>query len=367
MATAPSDLYLFKPDRNTFCVSWRNNPADTEVLADFEFEIQSDSVNTFDSVNLKSYYTTDTSLNYQRGNFFHGLILDDISSLEDFTLYFRVRIVGTYTSAWSDSDTWTTLKVNWYADTNLAIGLLSDANIYKKEGVSNFKKIIEMYMRELQEFKKESALIKRYSGFQNAQDSDLYDLMGVLLEYNRDNNSTFTEYRRELMELWQAYLLGGTETAIKKFVKAILGKDPEIQLHKDRFGWIVHGSQRSPFVVPQPIPTTPYTDATNHYFVLSKTSAYSQFITSQPRPMKRMVKGLGFTLLVYNPFDLATRHNLIVAIIDKLKPMNTTVYIEYFKLVDLSLGSYWGGDGYWGNGYYWGDNDSGYVQYYPID
>ena len=363
MSTAPSDLYLFKPDRNTFCISWRNNPADTDTLSNFEFEIQSDSVSTFDSINLKSYYTTDTSLNYQRGNFFHGLILNDISSLTDFTLYFRVRIVGTYSSSWSDYDTWTTAKVTWYADTNLAMGLLSDGNVYSKEGVTNAKKIIEMYMRELQEFKKESALIKRYAGFQNAQDTDLYNLMGDLLQYNRDDSSTFTEYRRELIELWNCYLEGGTQTAIKRFIKALMGVDPVIQLHKNRFGWIVHASQRNPFVVPQPVPANPYTDPTNHYF--TKDSSATEFNTSIPRPQKRMLKGLGFTLLVYNPFNLTTKSNLIVAIVNKLKPINTTVYIEYFKFITGF--SYWGGVGYWGDGYWWGDNTAGYVQYYPVD
>jgi hypothetical protein len=343
----PTDLYFFRPSRGLIALSWRINPVTGEDTDIYDFEVQTDSVDTFNSANLKSYDKNNSGvIAYQDGEFFKAFIFKEPSSLVDFSLYFRVKVQGFYTSSWSTSLKADLNKVDWYDDSNMLAELVPDKNVYSKDGLLNSYKVIEAYCREIQDLKQESERVNDGSNFYKTQDSDLQDVLGAYLEYTRDTGRPFIEYRRELLELWSSFLLAGTESGIKKFIKSLMGIDPEIDTFKDIYGWIVHDEQSLPYAYQ----SDAWSINNAHFYVYDQN-----WISTVPtlRPVSRGDKGFSWILKIYNPFLLNTRHAFIESVVNKLKPANTKVYFEYYHPAAETYPIYWGNTWYWGNLNYW--------------
>ncbi len=364
--TTPSDLLVYKPSRNTYALSWKVSPDIDEDTTQFDCEVQVDSASTFDSVNLK-VYNKNNVVAYQNGSFYKAFIFNDISSLTDLTLYFRVRVNSDmYTSNWASSISFTISKVTWYDDTVLLHNILPDKNVYTKEGLSNHYKIIEAYMRELQEYKKERVVVGYDTNYNKLQDSALYDVLGVLLEYERDLQRPMVEYRKELLSLWQSFLYSGTVEGVKNFLTALFGIEPGILSFKNRYGWIVFDEQSADVTNPSGTyaPSQyPHLVATDHFNIYD-----SNYVSLSPALEVYSRGGKGFTWIldVYNPFSLTTRHELVETFIDKIKPAQTQVFIRYWYFNGY-ITEGWGGSYAWGNSYFWGDQEPSWSQYIPID
>lgn len=355
---APSDLYFYIPSRGYYALSWKINPALGETINLYDFEVQTDSVSTFDSANLKSY-TSNNVLAYQNGSFFKAFVFTQQSSLDDYSLYFRVRVQGFYASVWSASLQFDMDKVTWHSDSELLKELVPDKNIYNKDGLLNSYKVIEAYCREVQNLKQESNVVNDAASFAKLQDSDLEDVLGAYLEYTRNTSKAIIEYRRELLELWDSYLLSGTVSGVKSFVGSVMGYEPDVAIFTDFHGWLVFDEQDLPWS----FVTDAWLYDDSHFFIYDPTWTS---LSPTLRPNSSGDKGFSWILKIYNPFNLATRHTYIEEVVNKLKPANTKVYFEYYYLNIYPR--YWGDTKYWGNTSYWQlPATEVWSQYYPTD
>lgn len=123
-------------------------------------------------------------------------------------------------------------KGTWYDDTELAERLLPDRYVYTKAGNTNIKRILEMYMRLIGVLKAETQQLANDYNYEKIQDADLYDMLGVLLNYTRDTTQPFITYKYQLLNLWQAYLKQGTVETFDILFQALYGVKPEIEILK---------------------------------------------------------------------------------------------------------------------------------------
>lgn len=124
-------------------------------------------------------------------------------------------------------------KAFWYDDTELAERLLPDRYVYTKNGNTNIKRILEMYMRLIGVFKNEMVQVQNNYNYKKTQDKDLYDMLGVLLDYTSNTQEPMITYKYELLNLWQAYLHQGTIEAMNILFRALYGTEPTIDILKD--------------------------------------------------------------------------------------------------------------------------------------
>lgn len=124
-------------------------------------------------------------------------------------------------------------KITWYDDTELAERLLPDRYVYTKVGNTNIKRILEMYMRLIGALKNETVQLANDYNYKKIQDEDLYDMLGVLLNYIRNTEQPFITYKYELLNLWQAYLKQGTIEAFNILFQTLYGVKPQIEILKD--------------------------------------------------------------------------------------------------------------------------------------
>lgn len=354
----PTDLLIYQPSRDKYAISWRINPVYGEDITLMDCTIQRDVVSTFDSVNLTTFTKSSGGVVlYQDGYFFKAFTFDKPILYDAITYYFRVKIdSSTYTSAWSSTVTITFSASTWISDTAMLQGVLADNSTYAKQGITTSGKIIEAYALQIQDLKDEANQIANNVNYYLTQDEDLFNVLGCLLEYHRDSSRPFIEYRRELLDFWEAFLVSGTEASIKKVVKAVLGQDPTFTYLKNQFGWIVHSSQNLPYTFP---PTTEHVGPTQHYFL--RDPSYVD-IGPVMTPYSRYGKALSVIIKIYNPFGLPTRHALIEFLANKMKPANVNIYFQYWK---IQTGEGYGDDSGWGEGSW--SNEGNWIQYIPDD
>lgn len=137
-------------------------------------------------------------------------------------------------------------SITWYEDTETAENLLPDNYVYTKSGNTNIKRIIEMYMRLIGVFKDETIQVANNYNYRKTQDEDLYDMLGVLLTYTRNNEEPFITYKYELLNLWQAYLHQGTIDAFNIIFQTFYGVTPQIQILKNVVDetWFLYGQMQ---------------------------------------------------------------------------------------------------------------------------
>lgn len=362
LRTAPTNVMVYKPTRNTYSIGWQVSPIVGDTLSLFDCEVQVDTVNTFDSINLKTYTKDNPKVSYQNGNFFKAFVFNDISSLQDFTYYFRVRINSTlYSSPWSSVTSFDITKVLWKDTAQLMLDLMPRTMAYTTDGLLNYYKLLEAYSREIQEVRKETIQIGNNVNFYKTQDSDLYDTLGSLLESIRNSNSPFIEYRYELLELWRAFQEAGTASGVLRFIKSIFGLDATISLVRDRLGWVVWDDQVLPI-----LRSASYSNPYAQFYSMEDGSSYTQFLPNlQPSPDSKGAQGFYWSLKIYNGFGVTTRKQFIEAVVNKLKPLNTTVYFEYYTYT-TSLTDHWGVGSFGGSGHF-GQKSPQWVRYTPID
>ena len=326
--SVPDALQFYQPSRSTYAISFRVSPVVSEDITSMQSELWIDTSPTFDSVNLKKYTETSPELSqFQNGHFFKSYVFPIPNLFEDVNFFAQVRINSAlYISAWSVTEPFTIPASTWWQDTALLVGLLPDDQVYTKQGITLSGKIIESTARQIQDMKAEANQVKNNVNYYLTQDQDLFDILGTLLQVFRDTSRPFIEYRRQLLEFWEAFLVAGTEEAISKVITALLGQSPDFIYKKNNFGWIIHSNQVLPYTIP---PTTEHIDPSQHYFIRSPNTAYPT-LGPIATPYSRYGKALSVTVKIYNPFNLPTNHVLIETLVGKIKPINVTIQYIYW-------------------------------------
>lgn len=346
--TAPQNLDYYFPDRDTYAFSWQILPGEDDTLLEYKCELQTDVVNTFNSINLKSYTaSSDGVLNWQVGNFFQGVVFNNKVLLKDLDLYVRVRVNSSlYISQFTEPVKITLKAKTYFADTELLFELLPDKNTYTKNGLTLTKKIIELQARQYADFYGEIQRVKDNINFYRIQDNDLENMLGYYMEYFRDQSEYFIVYRRELLSIWECIRKAMTEDSMIQIVQTFFGTTPDIVYGEKSYGWIIHSGWGYPADIqdpnPDPTPNPPvlpiptpsvFKDPTQHFIIGTmetiNTTYNARLNINGERPFR-------WQLVIWNSFSVEIP-TFFVDLINKLKPINTVVQIVVMQRVRGSV------------------------------
>lgn len=270
-----NDLLAIQLDNGLLDISWS---VDTDSLKtklqnqyiqkvlnlreQLDFEIQIDSVDTFDSINLKSY-TFSTIEQVYRGNIVYSAVIPfNKDKFEETNYYLRVKIKNQELSCivmlegeqdirsiyleddWSGSHQFT-IRKNYTKDlVETMYSLVADFNSYNKEVKSaNFYYLFQAIT---------TALNTEYNYIQDEKNrlfinKSLPDLLvetfGVLFKFSDATNISMEEYRRILKNLIIAYQHGGSWNYIKEVLKYLFGCTPELITFKNFYPWILRKAE----------------------------------------------------------------------------------------------------------------------------
>jgi len=236
----PLDLDYYRTDNDGIYVfHWTFNPQYiTPVLATLDFELQLDTVSTFDSPNFKSFLKT-TAILYQNGNVVKGYTVPVYTRVEDdvITFYARVRVKdGVNYSNFSDILTAETIQNVVRSTEDRLLTALPDGNVYPIDEVnlplnqrtSNISKIYQDYSLEFdREFlEKENTIWDRSLRF--IRDERIYDVFGFRFGFPKPSTMQFVDYRYCLRHVQNAVFIGSTYGAVKEVGKGFTGINPII-------------------------------------------------------------------------------------------------------------------------------------------
>lgn len=254
----PVDLRYYRTDIDgVYVFHWGFDEAYiSPSLSSLDFDLQIDTINTFDSSNLQTFTST-TAISYQNGNVRKGFAINVASRLDfsEQTWYARVRTrSGVLTSEWSDTLTWTILQKWEQGKSERIIENLPDFHVYNKQDLlrpttsrnTNLYVVAQTYGQEFDKVELENALISTDNYISSCRDESLYNNFGVSFKYQKPTNQQFVEYRMCLLNLLLASMDGSTANAVKKVVKSFTGVDPDLRLIRDREDSFISSIQEIP-------------------------------------------------------------------------------------------------------------------------
>jgi hypothetical protein len=216
----------------------------TPLLATADFDLELDTVSTFDSLNL-TQFTSLTALNFQNGDARKGFDVPVASRIDkqEQVWYARVRTrIGFNVSAWSSVLQFIIPERFEVESSENIVNALPDFHVYGKEDLlkpvvdrnSNLYTVATMYGKEVDRTLLENLLTTTNNYVNLCRDEQLYNNFGVLFNYRKPQTQEFVEYRMCLLDLILAALVGGTIDAIQRVVRCFTGIDPVIELIRDR-------------------------------------------------------------------------------------------------------------------------------------
>ena len=266
---------------NSAVLAWELPDPPLIVTEDVRFEAQVDSVTTFDSSNLRTYYwnsdTDNNIIEFQNGKVMKGFVVpipyrQDSAAL---TYYYRVRPTGTYaTLGWSPTQSFVIpqRKSDYYAN-NLFNVDLADKHAYGKEGDnSNIYQIMQMYADQFDSADLEVWQTGNDNFIAQCRDTNFTAIWGDLVNLVKGGGLTWVEYRELVKVLLDAFLHGGSNYAIKRFVKIISGQEPQIIEYRYGFtGWRLGRNYLNYPLSYVVLPGSPYVTTSGLYATVNPT------------------------------------------------------------------------------------------------
>lgn len=266
-----NDLLMVQLDNGIIDLSWAIDTDtlktilesnDIEKILNFnsqiDFDIQIDNVDTFDSINLKTYKFSEIEQTY-RGNIVYSAIIDfNKNKFEETSYYFRVKINNSSKdynifiqgqeglSDISFEDKWTnayefTIRKNYTKDLiETMYNMVADFNAYNKEAKSaNMYYIFQAFADTLNIEFDYIQDIHQNKMINKALPDELKETFGVLFKFTNVYGLSMEEYRRIIKNLIIAYQHGGAWDYMKNVLKYIIGYTPELYTLKNFYPWIL--------------------------------------------------------------------------------------------------------------------------------
>lgn len=228
-------------------------------LFTFDYELQLDTVPTFDSPNLADYLSA-TVITYQNGNVQKGYAVNVTPRIDNVEQiwYARVRIVdGLTLGPWCFPLVWTIpAKLQEQFAVNL-MESLPDFHVYGKGDLlkpqnqrkSNLYLVDNMYGNQFDTASYVNFLTLSSNYINLCLDEDLQSNFGVLFNFPKPSSMTFVDYRWILTQLIFASLEGSTNDAISRVVAAFTGVPPNLINVRDANDFFLNTIQ-DPAIVP---------------------------------------------------------------------------------------------------------------------
>lgn len=234
---SPIGLSFYRTSQdNVYVFYWTfNSSMFTPALASFDYELQIDQVDTFDSPSL-STFTSSTAITYQDGNVWKGFaipVAPRINATEQIW-YARVSIIDGISFGWSETLIWT-IPQSWQQQTAETLMLsLPDAHVYGKGDLllpvedrnSNLYVVENMYANQFDAAYYENFLTQTDNFIALCRDENLYSIYGVLFDFPKPVSMVPVDYRGILRALMSASLVGSTNGALDYICRAFTGITP---------------------------------------------------------------------------------------------------------------------------------------------
>ena len=265
----PIDLRFYRTSQDGVYVFWWGfDPAFiTPALASAGFDLQLDTVPTFNSPNLVTY-TQLTAITFQNGNVRKGFAVPVAARINDTvqTWYARVRThTPSFISDWSATLTWIIPQSVQQSSAEALMESLPDYHVYGKGDLlkpvsqrnTNLWQVENMYGNQLDQVFYANFLTQTDNYVDMCVDENLAENFGVMFNFPKPNSMQYVDYRWILMNLYLASLVGGTNEAVILTVQSFTGVPPVITNIRDLNNFILTTTQDSP--ITQTLNTTSIT------------------------------------------------------------------------------------------------------------
>lgn len=309
-----------------------------------DFDIQIDTVNTFDSINLKSFNFSNIEKIYRGNIVFSAIIPFNKNKFEETKYYLRVKINNspiTYNIVRSEevqeqitiNDTWSNIlefiiPKNYTKDLVEAMyKMVADFNAYNKDAKSaNMYYIFQAVAIQLNEQFKYITDEKNKKLLNKSLPDSLIEVFGELFKFDNAYGISMEEYRRILRNLIIGYQNGGAWNYIKEVIKYLIGYTPELITMQKFYPWIL---RKSNIQDPENFSDRNYYNPQTNYYLFTqnylqaKNKNLIMLTNSNTRNFNFIVKASNF-------FNREIDHQKISNILDLLK----SVYTKYNLNID---------------------------------
>jgi hypothetical protein len=259
-----------------------------------DFNIEIDSVNTFDSINLQQFKFSEIEKTYRGNIVFSAIVPFNKNKFEETNYFLRIKIDEssivyniikdeesqesiTINDSWSNTLEFTIPK-NYTKDlVESMYKMVADFNAYNKEAKSaNMYYIFQAIATQLnQEFTYiEQEKNKKF--INKALPDSLVTVFGELFKFNNAYGISMEEYRRIIKNLILGYQNGGAWNYISETLKYLIGYKPELFTLQNFYPWILRHENKEYTEHPEtqtPIPD-PDWNVRNYYNPLTNFYLY---------------------------------------------------------------------------------------------
>jgi len=313
-----------------------------------EFELQLDTVNTFDSSGLIVVTNIgDPQLYYmQQGDvtMAYEIELPERLENEEKIWYWKVRI--------KPDGPWTTIQEmlrpmkfkNLFAEDRLTE--LPSSDVYNKEILkidfidrlkeenlvywTNVFRILNVFGEDYDKRQLELVLQMNDNCLLQCRDSSLYNNFGSILNFEKPAGMQNAEYKAILMKAFEAAMIGSTYAAIKKIVKIFTAVDPDFFLIRDDPEFVIGDSSIIiDNITPPPAKMLDDTNPLYPYINNIYDSGYPMMIQNRAVIWSKHEYAFGVIIGIYNPYNLTLNTTVIEYFIRIFMPSHVRYYIEY--------------------------------------
>lgn len=223
----PVNLNAYQNNADNVVLYWSFQPYN-ESINDMVWEIQTDTVDTFDSSDLHTYYSDELSESeYISGCVHKGISIPIYPRLQDEikSMYWRVR-------AWNAGD-----SSRWAEDVfsippavdetarNFMMSFLPDV-LYKKEQGSNIYGMLDTVALAFEEWNKYATLINNDNYVKSVRDVSIEKNFGELLDITKPYGMKMIDYREIVKGFMYQIRSAPAEKAVSEFLQRIYGSYP---------------------------------------------------------------------------------------------------------------------------------------------
>jgi hypothetical protein len=314
----PLDLQYYRTTvEGIYVFHWIFYPAYiSPTLAALDWNLELDTVPTFDSPNYLSYSKTSAHA-FKNGNVTMGFEISVPSREEGITQvwYARVQTVdGLSLSLFSDAIEWTIppLLIDTFAE-NLLLNTPDD-NVYNQDILKLpiadrdtilYSVIYRDYATQFDKMELQILMTKLNNTIRQSLDESLYDNFGAFFKYSQPFGMANIQYRRILERMIAASLEGGTIAAIDEAVMGFTGYPPTIEKVRDTISFYC-------------------VDSTSDIDV-----SYLDDSGTPPILIDNNDAANGVIIHVFNPGGFTLDETAIEFLISEIVPAQTKYYVEF--------------------------------------
>lgn len=337
-----------------------------------DYIIEIDNVNTFDSINKRSYIFK--TLEHNVGKIVQSCIIHFEPQLENTSFYVRVKIIDdnyTFITDVNNVRQNTTIQISDEFDESYNVIInksyildiikamyngIPDRYAYSKGAYdANFYYILQCFAIQDNYLYNKLNNIKNNFFLYKCNPNNLNESFGGMLGFEEPTSMTDEEYRRLLAQLFISLQNAGTEKSITNVIQYLIGDEVDILYYTNFYPWILREKnyqempaqhkwiyENTSIDDPNPgvddvnVPPNPsYINNSSNYFLFKQKDSSGLNWEYANRKNKAILLNKNFKIFNFqisseNFFNNVINTNAIEELVNKLKPL----YTKYFLNID---------------------------------